>query len=112
MPKAFSAGCGKASGSCSPIAANPLPGWCLSPPLRPLIRHRILFSTSALALSPALKGKPNTPKSTKSFMAAADVLIDTAGFLALWDASDEHHKRAVDLQAALRQKGRHFLTTD
>jgi len=45
-------------------------------------------------------------------MAAADVLIDTAGFLALWDTSDEHHKRAVDLQAALRRKGRHFLTTD
>jgi len=28
-------------------------------------------------------------------------LIDSAGFLALWDASDEHHQRAVNLQATL-----------
>src|SRR5258708_2264815 len=45
-------------------------------------------------------------------MAATDVFMDTAGFLALWDASDEHHKAAVGLQAQLARKRRHFLTTD
>jgi len=32
-------------------------------------------------------------------MAAPDVFMDTAGFLALWDASDAHHHRAVQLQS-------------
>ena len=45
-------------------------------------------------------------------MAAADVLMDTAGFLSLWDSSDEHHQRAVQLQNELARKGRRFLTTD
>ena len=45
-------------------------------------------------------------------MAARDVLIDTAGFLALWDASDEHHRRALQLQSELSRKKRQFLTTD
>ena len=45
-------------------------------------------------------------------MAAPDVFMDTAGFLALWDASDEHHHRAVQLQSALSHKKRRFLTTD
>jgi uncharacterized protein len=45
-------------------------------------------------------------------MAALDVLMDTAGFLALWDAADEHHGRAVRLQGELVRKGRRFLTTD
>jgi hypothetical protein len=45
-------------------------------------------------------------------MAGANVLIDTAGFLALWDASDEHHRRAVQLQSELSRKKRRFLTTD
>lgn len=45
-------------------------------------------------------------------MAAPDVLMDTAGFLALWDASDEHHHRAVQLQSALSRRKRRFLTTD
>ncbi len=45
-------------------------------------------------------------------MVAHDVLIDTAGFLALWDASDEHHRRAVQLQSELFRKKRQFLTTD
>src|SRR5437764_12816130 len=45
-------------------------------------------------------------------MAAPDVSIDTAGFLALWDAADEHHDRAVHLQSDLTRKKRHFLTTD
>ncbi|HEV2394292.1 MAG TPA: type II toxin-antitoxin system VapC family toxin [Verrucomicrobiae bacterium] len=45
-------------------------------------------------------------------MAAPEVLIDTAGFLALWDASDEHHHRAVQLQSALARKKGRFLTTD
>ncbi|HPC60314.1 MAG TPA: PIN domain-containing protein [Verrucomicrobiota bacterium] len=45
-------------------------------------------------------------------MAAVDVFMDTAGFLALWDAADEHHARALRLQAALVRDGRRFLTTD
>lgn len=45
-------------------------------------------------------------------MAAPEILIDTAGFLSLWDAADEHHRRAVQLQTELIRKGRQFLTTD
>lgn len=45
-------------------------------------------------------------------MAAHDVLVDTAGFLALWDAGDEHHPAAVRLQQELHRRGRRFLTTD
>ncbi len=45
-------------------------------------------------------------------MAAADVFMDSAGFLALWDAADEHHTAAVRLQAALVRGRRHFLTTE
>ena len=45
-------------------------------------------------------------------MVAPDVFMDTAGFLALWDAADEHHKRAVCLQSELVRKKRLFLTTD
>ena len=45
-------------------------------------------------------------------MEASDVLVDTAGFLALWDSADQHHTRAVQLQNDLRQRNRGFLTTD
>jgi len=45
-------------------------------------------------------------------MAALDVFMDTAGFLALWDAADEHHGRALRLQGELTRQGRRFLTTD
>ncbi len=45
-------------------------------------------------------------------MAAADVLMDSAGFLALWDARDEHHSSAVRLQAELARRRRRFMTTD
>jgi uncharacterized protein len=45
-------------------------------------------------------------------MAANDVLIDTGGFLALWDAADEHHARAVQLQAELARQRCQFLTSD
>ncbi|MEK7676178.1 MAG: PIN domain-containing protein [Verrucomicrobiota bacterium] len=45
-------------------------------------------------------------------MAAADLLMDTAGFLALWDAGDEQHAAAVRLQDEMVRKGRHFLTTE
>ena len=45
-------------------------------------------------------------------MAGSDVFMDTAGFLALWDASDEHHQRAVKFQSELSRKKRQFLTTD
>lgn len=45
-------------------------------------------------------------------MAAADLFVDSAGFLALWDAGDEHHAAAVRLQKELTQKRRRFLTTE
>ena len=45
-------------------------------------------------------------------MAAIDVFMDTAGFLGLWDAADEHHAQALRLQDELARKGRRFLTTD
>lgn len=45
-------------------------------------------------------------------MAASNVFVDTAGFLSLWDASDEQHSRAVAVQAELVRKRRRFVTTD
>ena len=45
-------------------------------------------------------------------MAAAEVLVDSAGFLALWDAADEQHAAAIRLQADLVRKRRRFLTTE
>src|SRR5258708_4252350 len=45
-------------------------------------------------------------------MAAAEVLVDSAGFLALWDAGDDYHSAAVRLQAELARKRRRFMTTD
>jgi predicted nucleic acid-binding protein len=45
-------------------------------------------------------------------MAAVDVFVDTSGFLALWDAGDQHHGAAVRLQSDLTRKRRRFLTTD
>lgn len=45
-------------------------------------------------------------------MAAADVLVDSAGFLALWDSADEHHAAAVRLKQRLAREGRRFLTTE
>lgn len=40
------------------------------------------------------------------------IFMDTAGFLALWDAADEHHERALCLQTELARKGRRFLPPD
>jgi len=45
-------------------------------------------------------------------MALIEVFMDTSGFLALWDAADEHHMRALRLQGELARNGRRFLTTD
>ena len=45
-------------------------------------------------------------------MAAADVFMDSAGFLALWDAGDAHHAAATRLQAELSGKRRRFVTSD
>ena len=45
-------------------------------------------------------------------MAAADVFMDSAGFLALWDGADEHHESALRLQADLVRKRRRFMTTE
>ena len=41
-------------------------------------------------------------------MAALEVLIDTAGFLALWDTADQWHESAVQLQNELRGANRRF----
>jgi len=38
--------------------------------------------------------------------------MDSAGFLALWDAADEYHAAAVRLQAELARERRRFQTTD
>lgn len=38
--------------------------------------------------------------------------MDSAGFLALWDAADEHHRAAVRLQQVLTGDRRRFLTTE
>jgi predicted nucleic acid-binding protein len=48
----------------------------------------------------------------KLFMAGADVFMDSGGFLALWDSSDEHHKAAVQLQNELARKRRGFVTSE
>lgn len=45
-------------------------------------------------------------------MASGDVFMDSAGFLALWDAGDEHHTLSVALQHQLSRKGRRFAITD
>lgn len=45
-------------------------------------------------------------------MAAPDVFVDTAGFLSLWDAGDEHHRRGFHLQEELVRRNRRFLTTE
>lgn len=45
-------------------------------------------------------------------MALADVLMDSAGFLALWDAGDEYHSAALRLQKGLLGRQRRFLTTE
>lgn len=45
-------------------------------------------------------------------MSRGDVFVDTAGFLALWDASDQHHSAALRLQRDLVRKHRRFVTTD
>lgn len=50
--------------------------------------------------------------STASSIGAADVFMDSAGFLALWDAGDAHHADAVRLQEALARRRRHFWTTE
>ena len=38
--------------------------------------------------------------------------MDTAGFLALWDAGDQHHAAALRLQQELIRKRRQFFTTE
>jgi len=45
-------------------------------------------------------------------MAAAEVFMDSAGFLALWDAGDEHHAAAARLQAKLADERRRFVTSE
>jgi predicted nucleic acid-binding protein len=45
-------------------------------------------------------------------MAAGDVFMDSAGFLALWDAGDAHHAAAARLQAELISNRRRFVTSE
>ena len=39
-------------------------------------------------------------------------MIDTAGFLALWDSTDTHHPKAVKLLSRLSAQGRRVITSD
>jgi hypothetical protein len=45
-------------------------------------------------------------------MGALEVFMDSAGFLALWDAGDSHHAQAIKLQAELVRGRRRFLTSE
>lgn len=45
-------------------------------------------------------------------MVARDVFMDTAGFVALWDASDEHHRAAVRMHGDLARSRRRFITSE
>lgn len=45
-------------------------------------------------------------------MAAADVFMDSAGFLALWDGGNEHHDAAVRVQQELVRKRHRFVTSE
>ncbi len=45
-------------------------------------------------------------------MGPRDVFVDTSGFMALWDESDDYHARAVELQLRLSRDHRQFFTTD
>lgn len=45
-------------------------------------------------------------------MAATEVFVDTAGFLALWDAADAYHGAALALQEDLVRKRRRFVTSE
>jgi predicted nucleic acid-binding protein len=45
-------------------------------------------------------------------MASGEVFMDSAGFLALWDASDEYHSAAVRLQEKLARQHRRFITSE
>jgi uncharacterized protein len=58
------------------------------------------------------EGRTQQESRSYPFMAAADVFLDSAGFLALWDASDGHHAAALRLQAELARRNRRFVTTE
>lgn len=45
-------------------------------------------------------------------MGALEVFMDSAGFLALWDAGDSHHANAAKLQTELVRGRRRFLTSE
>src|SRR5262245_58369086 len=112
MPKASCAVSPKANDSCYRTVVVRPPDWSrsLSPrfPTQPSIR----FLTSAHAPLEVQKAKLATRILIESCMAASDVLVDTAGFLALWDAGDEYHNAAVRLQSELARRRRRFFTTD
>jgi hypothetical protein len=45
-------------------------------------------------------------------MAAADVFMDSSGFLAIWNPGDERHSAAIRLRNELREDRRRFITSD
>jgi len=111
MRSGFSEESPKESALCCRTVADPPPG---SSPLIQLslwISTTIRFLQSAKEPPGAPRAKPDTRISTASSM-AAEVFVDTAGFMALWDASDEHHTPALRLQRDLTRKSVRFLTTD
>jgi len=76
------------------------------------ILRRIRSSRLVTELRRALKAEHVIRTSTAFFMATGDVFMDSAGFFALWDASDQYHAVCVSLQRELAGRGRRFLTTD
>src|SRR5678815_447463 len=112
MPRACFDASPKASASCSRTGASRPPGWNRSMAPRLATRPAILSWASRAAPSPASRAKPSTRTSIASSMGAAEVFMDSAGFLALWDAGDEYHAAAIALQEELAGKHRRFLTTE
>jgi hypothetical protein len=65
--------------------------WRATPPWIPRLT---CFSESRAVPRAARRDPRGTVRLTGSSMAAAHVFADTADFLALWDAGDEHHAAA------------------
>ena len=111
MLRAFSAVSRKASGWFCRIVDGLWRDWNQWLPKRRISRPT-RFLRLLIELRQARKAKRDIRTSTAFFMAAGNVFMDSAGFLALWDSGDEHHALATSKQRQLSGKGRRFVTTD